>query len=195
MTDVAKLCPDHNFLLVSSKIMLETLITSKTRIKLLLKFFLNPNTSAYLRGLSAEFGESSNAVRLELNKLEKAGMLNSKSEGNKKIFQVNKEHSLFDPIRHIIQKHIGLDKIIDFIVNKLGNLESAYLCGDFAKGKDSDVIDLVLIGDIDRTYLSSAIEKAQELTGKKIKYIIYESEEALTKTFNGLEYLLIWTKQ
>ncbi|HHZ63978.1 MAG TPA: ArsR family transcriptional regulator [Flavobacteriales bacterium] len=175
--------------------MLETLITSKTRVKLLLKFFLNPNTSAYLRGLTSEFGESSNAVRLELNRLEKAGMLNSKNVGNKKIFQVNKEHSLFDPIHHIVQKYIGLDKIIDFVIKKLGNLEAAYLCGDLAKGKESDVIDLIFIGDINRSYLNKAIEKAQRLTGKKIKYLIYESKEGLNKTFNGEDYLLIWTKQ
>ena len=174
--------------------MLESLITSKTRVKLLLKFFLNPSTSAYLRGLASEFGESSNAVRLELNRLEQAGMLNSETKGNKKMFIVNSKHSLYDGIRHIVQKSVGLDKIIDFVVRNLGNLEKAYLCGDLAKGKESDVVDLVLIGDIDRTYLNEAVEKAQKLTGKKIKYIIYQSEEALLKTFAEEEYLLIWEK-
>ena len=53
--------------------MIETLISSKTRIKLLLKFFLNSNTTAYLRGLEEEFGESTNSIRLELNRFEKAG--------------------------------------------------------------------------------------------------------------------------
>jgi DeoR/GlpR family transcriptional regulator of sugar metabolism len=76
--------------------MLEALITSKTRIKLLLKFFLNPSTSAHLRGLATEFNESSNAIRLELNRLEDAGMLTTVSEGNKKLFQVNKKHALFN---------------------------------------------------------------------------------------------------
>ena len=175
--------------------MLESLITSKTRVKLLLKFFLNPNTSAYLRGLSTEFGESSNAVRLELNRFEKAGMLNSKNVGNKKMFQVNKTHSLYTPIQHIVQKSIGLDKIIDFVVRNLGNLEAAYLCGDLAQGKESDVIDLVLIGSIDRQYLSGAVEKAQSLTGKKIKYVIYKSDEALSKAFDAEDYLLIFGKE
>ncbi len=50
--------------------MLGTLITSKTRVKLLLKFFLNSNAKAHLRGLETEFGESSNAIRLELNRFE-----------------------------------------------------------------------------------------------------------------------------
>ena len=53
--------------------MLESLITSKTRIKLLLKFFLNSSTKAYLRGLEAEFGESTKAIRLELNRFEQIG--------------------------------------------------------------------------------------------------------------------------
>lgn len=172
--------------------MIETLITSKTRVKLLLKFFLNPSTSGYLRGLAAELGESSNAVRLELNRLEKAGMLYARAIGNKKMFQVNKKHPLFDPIQHIVRKYIGLDKIIDYVVKKLGNLNAAYLCGDLAKGKESDVIDLILVGNIDRVFLSETIEKAQVITGKKIKYIIYESDEALTKTFNLEDYLLIW---
>jgi len=175
--------------------MLEAIVTSKTRVKLLLKFFLNPNTSAYLRGLTAEFGESSNAVRLELNRLENAGMLTSKNVGNKKIFQVNKTHSLYDPIHHIVGKYIGLDKIIDYVVKKLGNLETAYLCGDLAKGKSSDVIDLILIGKIDRQFLSKTVEKAQGITGKKIKYLIYDTDEALTKTFNSEDYLLIWKRQ
>ena len=63
--------------------MIETLISSKTRIKLLLKFFLNSSNSSYLRGLESEFGESSNSIRLELNKLEKAGLLKSNQEGTK----------------------------------------------------------------------------------------------------------------
>ena len=71
-------------------ILIKTLITSKTRVKLLLKFFLNPLNSAYLRGLSEELEESTNAVRLELNRLEAANMLHSSKVGNKKMFTVNK---------------------------------------------------------------------------------------------------------
>jgi hypothetical protein len=65
--------------------MLDSLVTSQTRIKLLKKFFLNSSTSAHLRGLESEFGESSNAIRVELNRFEDAGLLNSFPDGNKKI--------------------------------------------------------------------------------------------------------------
>lgn len=175
--------------------MLEALITSKTRIKLLLKFFLNPNTSAYLRGLASEFGESSNAVRLELNRLEEAGMIESSANGNKKMYQVNKLHPLYGAVHQIVRKYIGIDDIINNILRGLGNLEAAYMTGDLAKGMDSDLIDLVLIGDINRQYLADMVEKAQGLTGKKIRYIIYSNEEAAQRTFNKKEYFLIWHKE
>ena len=86
--------------------MIETLISSKTRIKLLLKFFLNSNTTSYLRGLEGEFGESSNAIRVELNKLEEAGMLSSEVKGNKKMFKANTEAStLWRNPQYFIKTH------------------------------------------------------------------------------------------
>lgn len=63
--------------------MLETLITSKTRIKLLVNFFLKGDSSAHLRGLENELKESFNAVRLELNRFEKAGLLKTHIGGSK----------------------------------------------------------------------------------------------------------------
>ncbi len=75
--------------------MINALITSETRIKLLRKFFLNSSTRAHLRGLETEFGESSNAIRIELNRFEEAGLLHSLRDGNKKIYQANATHPLF----------------------------------------------------------------------------------------------------
>lgn len=174
--------------------MLEALITSKTRIKLLLKFFLNPNTSAYLRGLATEFDESSNSVRLELNRLEEAGMIESVSEGNKKMFQVNKKHSLYNSINQIVRKYVGIDEIINNILKGLGNLEKAYLIGDIAQGKNSSIIDLVLIGDINKTYLLETIEKAEKATSKKIKYLIYPTDDLFKIDFINKAILPIWSK-
>ncbi len=174
--------------------MLEALITSKTRIKLLLKFFLNPNNSAYLRGLASEFNESSNAVRLELNRLEDAGMISSSSQGNKKIFKVNKKHALFNSVQQIVRKYVGIDQIVENIVRGLGNLEKAYLSGDLANGKNSNIIDLILIGEINKQYLLETIEKAETATNKKIKYVIYSQEEAEKINFETKEYILIYNR-
>ena len=78
--------------------MIDTLISSKTRIKLLLKFFLNSNNTAYLRNLEEEFQESTNSIRIELNRFEEAGLLYASAEDNKKIFKVNTSNSFFNDL-------------------------------------------------------------------------------------------------
>lgn len=159
--------------------MLSSLITSETRIKLLLKFFLNSSTRAHLRGLEAEFGESSNAIRVELNRFEDAGLLKCLWEGNKKIFQANNLHPLFNDIHNIILKETGIDRVIDKVIHRLGNLECVYLTGDFARGKDSHVIELILTGkNIDREYLTRKVVQAEEMVGRKVSYIVLDPDEA-----------------
>lgn len=172
--------------------MLESLITSKTRIKLLLKFFLNSQTKSYLRSLETEFGESTNSIRVELNKLENAGLLETSLEGNKKMFFANKQHPLFEDINNILMKFIGIDQIIDQVTSQIGDLQAAYITGDFAIGKDSKIIDLTLVGNqLDRPYIDTLVEKAEGFISRRIKYIILTREEML-QYFNGKPVLLIW---
>jgi DNA-binding transcriptional ArsR family regulator len=159
--------------------MLDSLVTSQTRIKLLRKFFLNSSTKAHLRGLESEFGESSNAIRVELNRFENAGLLHSLRDGNKKIYQANLLHPLYKDIHSIILKETGIDRVIEKVIHRLGNLICVYLTGDFARGKDSQVIELILVGaDIDREYLARKIVQAEEIVGRKVSYIVLEPGEA-----------------
>lgn len=148
--------------------MLEYLITSKTRVKLLLKFFLNPEMRAYLRSLAEEFGESTNAVRVELNRLTEAGLLESESEGRTKLYQANRKHALFDELHSIVKKYIGIDRVIEEVLRKLGNVELALLIGDYARGIDSGVIELVLAGEMDTEYLTALVKKAESLINRRI---------------------------
>ena len=174
--------------------MLESLITSKTRINILLKFFLNSETRGYLRNLEQEFGESTNAIRIELNRMEDAGLLDSEFVGNRKIFKANTTHPLFADINNILRKFIGIDKIIENITQRIGNLEAAYLMGSLAKGINSKIIDLALVGtDLDRAYVSKLVEKAEALIQRKIRFIILTPEE-VTNYFTDMPVLLIWKK-
>lgn len=174
--------------------MIETLISSKTRIKLLLKFFLNSDMTAYLRNLEQEFGDSTNAIRVELNRFEQAGMLTSRVDGNKKVFQANRKHPLFQEVHNIIFKYVGLDQLLEYIVSGLGNLERVYLTGKFARGLNSDIIDLIFVGEIDQVYLVTLIGKAEEMVKRKIRYVIYSSEEFKDNPSfqENKELLLIW---
>tara|TARA_R110001583_G_scaffold58103_1_gene173425 strand:+ start:287 stop:778 length:492 start_codon:yes stop_codon:yes gene_type:complete len=133
---------------------------------------------SYLRGLEAEFGESSNAIRLELNRMEEAGLLEAESEGNRKVFHANTKHPLFKDLNSIIRKHVGLDSIIEEIAEKLGDLKRVYLTGSFAKGQDSQVVDLLLVAEsIDKNYLNTLVEKAEDLINRKIRLLTIRAEE------------------
>ncbi|MFP4527736.1 MAG: winged helix-turn-helix domain-containing protein [Candidatus Kapaibacterium sp.] len=175
--------------------MLDSLITSKTRIKLLLKFFLNTDTKGYLNSLAKEFGESTNAVRLELNRLSKAGLLEADADGRTKVYRANKKNPLFPEINTLVRKYLGID-IVEEVLNKLGNVEAAYITGDYARGADSGVIDLVIVGDINRNYLFQLIDITEENIKRKIRPLILSSEEfaELKEKLKLNKALLIWQK-
>ncbi len=175
--------------------MLDTLITSKTRLKLLLKFFLNSRSKSYLRQLESEFGESSNAIRLELNRFEKADLLTTSTTGNKKYYKANTRHPLFPDINNILMKYVGFDQIIAKVIRKLGNLKRAYIVGDFAQGRDNNIIDLIFVcNGINREYLARLVGKVEKEITRKIRYVIFNEEEFKNYATNLSEekVLLLW---
>jgi len=175
--------------------MLESIITSRTRINLLLRFFLNSNNKAWLRLLESEFKESSNAIRYELSRMEKAKLLISYHQGNKKIYQANTKHPLYPEIKSLLMKHFGLDRVLERVTTKLGNLEEVYLVGKLAEGQDSRLIDLWIVGEnIDKTFLIEIIEKAENKIGRKIRYLILDKKEfeELSNSKSKSELLLLW---
>lgn len=172
--------------------MLDSLITSKTRIKLLLKFFLNSQTKSYLRNLEQEFGESSNAIRVELNRMESAGLLESEFTGNRKYFYANTNHPLYNDINNILKKNIGIDQLIEKVTTQIGKLEAAYLTGDFANGRDSQLLDLVLVGaNLDVNYINELVPKTEEIIKRKIRHLILTKDQ-MSDFFQNKPTLLIW---
>ena len=174
--------------------MLDTLITSKTRVKLLMKFFLNPETCSYLRELSSEFGESTNSVRVELNRLTKAKILFSKNSGRKVLYQANQEHSLYNELRLLVRKYAGIDQLVEMLVKKLGKVQTAYVIGDYARGKDSGLIDIILVGKINKVELLNISERRGRDISRKIRPLVV-TEKELFSLWNQLDMdnaLLIW---
>ena len=158
--------------------MLKSIITSETRIKLLLKFFLNPENSGYLRQLAKEFGESTNSIRLELNKLSEAKILSEKFVGRNRIFKANTSHPLFEDIRSIVLKSTGIDKVVSDIISKFGSVQLAFIRGDYAGGIDSGLIDLVIVGsDINMIELERVRSKTEKLIDRKISILILDKGE------------------
>ena len=174
--------------------MLDTLVTSKTRIKLLIKFFLNPGTRAYLRELSSEFGESTNSVRVELNRLSKAKIIVAENAGRTIEYYANKNHSLFNELRSLVIKYAGLDQVVEILIDKLGEVKTAYIVGDYARGIDSGLIDIVLIGEINRSELDRIAERRGHDISRKIRPMVLTVTELhnLWEQLNMDYALLIW---
>ena len=157
--------------------LLTGLISSKTRIKLLVRLFFNPSTKAYLRELAKEFDVSTNAVREELNQLKKTKLLKTEKSGRQIFYMANTDHSLFPELKSMVSKVMGIDQVIDSIVQRLGNLEKAYLTGDYAEGKDTGIIDLLLVGDIDHYHLSDLTRKTERYIKRKIRSLVLTRAE------------------
>ncbi|MFQ6678814.1 MAG: ArsR family transcriptional regulator [Fidelibacterota bacterium] len=155
---------------------------------------MNPGTRAYLRGLSSEFGESSNAIRVELNRLTEAKLLKSTNEGRTVQYKANKDHSLFKDIQSVVKKYVGIDKLVEELAAKLGDIHAAYVIGDYARGNDSGLIDLVLVGVVDDDQLKEMTEKTENLIERKIRTLVLNKSEflKLRDRLNIKHALFIW---
>lgn len=161
----------------------------------MLKFFLNSKNTGWLRSLESEFPESSNAIRLELLRLERAELLKSKMIGNKKVYQANIRHPLFPEINSLLMKHFGLDEVIERVTRKLGDMQEVYLVGKLAKGQESKMVDFWFVGEnINKEYLLRVIEKAESKIKRKVRYITLSKEEFkdYSKQVKENELLLLW---
>ncbi len=169
--------------------MLESLITSKTRLNLLIKFFVSASNQGHLRGLADEFQESTNAIRKELNQLSEAGYLEKNTEKNKIVYRANIKHSLFKPLQKLIHTYLGIDEIVDNILQKAGDIQEVSLIGDYAEGIDSGKIDVLILGEnLNQAYLLQLADKVREKlkrdigicfenSDKKRKIVLFESSE------------------
>ena len=156
------------------------LISGKTRLRILTRFFLVPDTIGHLRGLAEEFGESTNAIRLELNRFEQGGLLISGMEQNRKVFRANISHPLFADIASILRKHTGVDRLVEQVINRIGNISQAYITGELAMGRNSNRIDLLLVGEeINLENLRSLTAKAEKVIDREIVVTVMTPNEAI----------------
>ena len=170
------------------------LISSKTRIKLLVRFFFNPSTRSYLRELANEFNVSTNSVREELNQLTRTELLTSQKSGRQVFYKANKEHPLFPELKSMVSKVMGIDQVIDGIVTRLGDLELAFLLDDYAEGKDTGIIDLLLVGNIDQYHLNDLSRKTERYIRRKIRTLVLSRNEfkEFEPKLRTCPHILIW---
>ncbi len=161
-----------------------------------MRLLLNPQNKAYLRGMAKEFGASPGQLRDELNQLANADILKTERVGRQVFYQANREHALFPELNSMVRKALGMDRILDSILRRLGDLERAALIDDYAEGRDSGLIDLVLLGNIDHDNLSDLTRKTEKYLSRRIRTLVYESgdERAFENLLKGRPSLLLWKR-
>ncbi len=168
--------------------MLNTLITSKTRLRLLIKFFISQANKGHLNGLANEMGESTNSIRKELNNLYDAGYINKLKKDNKIEYNVNTKHPLYETLRSIVLKHLGLEDLVETVIARMGNVQKIILIGDYAEGLDSGKIEVFLIGkELNFQYISQLEEKIEKLIKRKVSFYLaskFDSDAKNITLFN-----------
>jgi len=152
------------------------LITSKTRLRLLIKFFVSQANRGYLNGLATEMGESTNAIRKELNHLHDAGYLQKEKSNNKIQYKANTKHPMFSVLQKVILKHLGLEDAVEIVLERMGDVEQIILIGDYAKGIDSGKIEIIITGkDLNTSYVQNLEEKLENLISRKVAFFLSAS--------------------
>jgi hypothetical protein len=77
----------------------------------------------------------------------------------------------------MVAKVMGIDQVVDGIVSRLGDLERAYLIDDYAEGKDTGIIDLLLVGNIDQYHLNDLSRKTERYINRKIRSLVLSRDE------------------
>ena len=170
------------------------LITSKMRIRILMRIFLNPERNVYLRELADEFQASPSHIKNELDQLKSADLLTSKKNGRQVLFSANRKHPVYNELHSMVKKALGMDQILESMIQRLGNLEQAILIDDYAEGKDTGIIDLVLVGDIDQENLQDLTKKTEKYIDRKIRTLALTAQEykQLASTLSNRPSFILW---
>lgn len=159
---------------------LSDIITSKVRIKILELFFSNMKELYHVRGVVREIGEEINAVRRELTKLEKDGILRKEPRGNRVYYFLRPEHQFFGDLVAMVAKTTGLGKAVIENKNKIGKASFVMFSGKFVRMKDrrrDDDVDILIVGEVVLPELASIIRAEESKRGKEINYTVMSREE------------------
>lgn len=159
--------------------MLEELMGSRTRGKILSLFFLHPDEEFYVREIVRKVKENHNSVRRELNKLTNLGVLLSNRKGNLRYFQINKKFPIYEELKMIYVKTDGIGNEIKNILEEQKRIEMAFIYGSWAEGKErllSD-IDLFIVGEVDEDMLIESLNTLEKKLSREINYVIFDKDE------------------
>ena len=159
--------------------MLELLIPSQTRVKLLTLFLLNPGKEYYIREIERMTNENYAAIHSELANLESLGLLTRQRRGKQIYFSVNQDFFLYHELQKIVLKTEGVGRTLRDQLRDLQGISCIFIFGSFAAGKagaDSD-IDLFIVGDVEEDLVLQAVLDAERTLQREINYTLMTDRE------------------
>lgn len=165
--------------------MVEQLFGSKTRVKLLQLFYSSPNRSFYVREITRKIDEQINSVRRELSNLLNIGIIVSENTNNKLYYEVNQKFEYYEPLQQIFGGGVkktakkakagaaasAVDEAVDNDLKSVGRIELALYTGQFTRD-DSAGVDLLVVGDVNRTALKKYVDQLEAKEGKSLRYAV-----------------------
>jgi len=177
--------------------MLQHIIPSKTRRKILEFFFQNPNENFYLRRVVREVAEEVNAVKRELDILTEEKLLLKEKRLNKVFYTLNKNYLFYDEFLRIFTKNNPIFQMIYKNLPKLGKIKYIAISTRFAKKipiKEEDIYFLY-VGIIVVPELEMMMKKAEQLYGSPINYTVMTEEEFIFRKKNNDPFIWRFLKQ
>jgi predicted nucleotidyltransferase len=169
---------------------------SKTRKELFRLYFTNPDREHYLRELERILDIPVSMVRKELIHLEEQGVFRSRKKGNLTYYLLNHSYPLFDELKGIVFKTIGVQGLLREVLSKIKGIEVALIYGSFAKHDETakSDIDLLIVGTFDDSRLLREVNKLEKVLKREINYSLFRRDE-LKKKLNEKDPFVIDLRQ
>ncbi len=161
---------------------LEDLIISRVRVKMLSLFLSHPGTIFHVRDIVRKVDEEINAVRRELAHMEKAGMVSKEARANRLFYLFRNDYPLYFELLELIGKTHGLGWDIIKHRPKLGKIKFAMLSGRFLRGlskRGATDVDLLVVGTVVLPELSQIVKAEEVKRGRELNYTVMTEEEFL----------------
>ena len=164
-------------------IMLDILFGSKARVALLARMLLHPDDELHLSDLFRETGFAPRSIQLEVDRLVSLGVLNERRSGNRRYLSANIRHNLYDPLRQLLERTVGIAPILRNVLADNARIERAVVYGSYAAGeaKPGSDIDLLIVGSVTLQEVLQITSPLQDQLNLEINPVVMTEEEFRTR--------------
>lgn len=160
--------------------MLEELFISRVRVKILQLFLSAPADSLFhVREIVRRVSEEINAVRRELSRMEKYGLVSSEWRANRRLYKFRRDYTFYKELLSLVAKSTGLGGNLVKNKTRLGKIKFAFISSKFIKGvpPSQDEVDFLVVGNVVLPELQAIIADEQAKREFEINYSFMDEAE------------------